>query len=87
MNIQSKILAIADIFEALTATDRPYKKPNSIDKAFKILLSMAENNELDSNIVKFFIENYSVWFSYFNYIVSCKTSYPSYNSCKNKQIH
>jgi HD-GYP domain-containing protein (c-di-GMP phosphodiesterase class II) len=60
LNIQSKILAIADIFEALTATDRPYKKPNSIDKAFKILLSMAENNELDSNIVKFFIENYSV---------------------------
>ncbi len=51
---EARILAISDIFEALTSSDRPYKKPNSISKAMNILFSMAKNGELDKELVKFF---------------------------------
>ncbi len=51
---EARILAIADVFEALTSADRPYKKPNSISKAMKILFSMAKKGELDKDLVGFF---------------------------------
>jgi len=57
LDTKSKILAIADIFEALTASDRPYKKPNSFKKSIDILLSMAKYGELDKNMVDFFINS------------------------------
>lgn len=54
--LEARILAIADIFEALTAHDRPYKKPNTLNQALRILYFMAKDDELDRNLVKFFIE-------------------------------
>ncbi len=45
--LQAKIMAIADIYEALTARDRPYKKPMSPSQAEAILLKMKEGNEID----------------------------------------
>jgi len=57
MSIEDRILAVSDVFEALTANDRPYKKPNSLNQALRILGFMVKDNELDKNIVKFFIEN------------------------------
>lgn len=56
ISFESRILAIADIFEALTASDRPYKVTNSLNQSAKILYFMAKDNELDREIVKFFIE-------------------------------
>ena len=53
--IQSRILAVADVFEALTASDRPYKKAIPTDKAFQILGFMAKDGELDQNIVDMFL--------------------------------
>ena len=53
---EAKILAIADIFEALTASDRPYKKAMTLSKAMNILYYMAKNNEIDKEIFKFFYE-------------------------------
>ncbi len=55
--IQTRIITIADIFEALTARDRPYKKPMTISKAIEILEDMKEDNMLDSHIVELFIES------------------------------
>jgi len=55
--IQTRIITIADIFEALTARDRPYKKPMNISKAIEIIEDMKENNMLDSDIVTLFVES------------------------------
>ena len=57
ISFEARILAIADIFEALTASDRPYKKGNSIAQAMKILYFMAKEDDLDRNLVKFFYES------------------------------
>ena len=54
ISFESRILAIADIFEALTASDRPYKKANPLSLAMKILYEMAKEGELDKELVKYF---------------------------------
>jgi HD-GYP domain-containing protein (c-di-GMP phosphodiesterase class II) len=61
--LQSRILAVADVFEALTAHDRPYKKAIPIDKAKQILGFMAKDGELDKDIVEMFI-NENLYQSY-----------------------
>ena len=55
--LQARIIAAADIFEALTARDRPYKKPIPLDKALEILGYMKKDHHLDSELVDFFIQN------------------------------
>ncbi|MGV8146696.1 MAG: HD domain-containing phosphohydrolase [Alkaliphilus sp.] len=55
ISLQSRIISIADIFDALTASDRPYKRAISIKKAFSILRAEAKHNGLDSNLVELFI--------------------------------
>ncbi|RLA80852.1 MAG: phosphohydrolase [Epsilonproteobacteria bacterium] len=57
ISFESRILAIADIFEALTASDRPYKKANKLSAAMKILFFMAKDDDLDRGLVKFFYES------------------------------
>lgn len=52
-----RILTILDIFEALTATDREYKKPKSPEEAVAHLKSLAAFGELDGNLVKLFAES------------------------------
>lgn len=53
--LQSRILAVADIFEALTAKDRPYKQPMSLSQAIKILGFMGKDNHIDTDILDVFI--------------------------------
>ena len=48
--LQSRIMAIADIFEALTAKDRPYKKPMKLSHAVKILSLMKKDRHIDPDI-------------------------------------
>ena len=54
ISFEARILAIADIFEALTASDRPYKKANPLSSAMKILYFMAKDDDIDRDLVKFF---------------------------------
>ena len=49
--LQARVLAVADVFEALTAPDRPYRKPMPLSKALRILNSMVEEGELDERVV------------------------------------
>ncbi len=49
--IQSRILTVADIYDALTAADRPYKKAVSKERAILILKEEAEKEKLDKSIV------------------------------------
>lgn len=55
--IQSRILAVADVYDALVASDRPYKKAMPSDMALEVLKSEAENGRLDRDIVDIFVEN------------------------------
>ena len=54
--IGGQVLAIVDIYEALTASDRPYKKQFSLDEALGFLRESAETNWLNPHIVELFIE-------------------------------
>ena len=49
-----RLLVIIDVFEALTARDRPYKNPMPEEKALGILYRMAENGEIDMEILRWF---------------------------------
>lgn len=51
---QVRMLTIADIFDALTAADRPYRKAATIDRAVEILHLEAGDNKLDRQIVELF---------------------------------
>lgn len=57
ISFEARILAVADIFEALTASDRPYKKGNPLSAAMKILYFMAKDEDLDKDLVKFFYDS------------------------------
>ena len=56
LDLEMRILTIADIYDALTATDRPYKKPMSKEQAFAILREMAEAGKIDQRLVEWFYQ-------------------------------
>lgn len=53
--LQARMIALADIYDALIATDRPYKPPITHEKALSILKEEGERNKLDNNLVDLFI--------------------------------
>jgi len=55
--LPSRMLAIADIFEALTAHDRPYKTPKKLSEAIKILTFMVKDGHLDKELFKLFLKS------------------------------
>ena len=55
--IQAKMMTIADIFDALTAMDRPYKKALPAERALNILLEEAKASHVDTDLLKLFIES------------------------------
>ena len=56
ISIQSRILCIVDIFDALAAKDRPYKPAMPVDKACEILKKDADSGKLDKDLVELFID-------------------------------
>ena len=54
-----RLLTILDIFDALTARDRPYKPPMPVDKALSVLHDMADKGKLDKDILRLFEESRS----------------------------
>ncbi|MBG0777415.1 MAG: response regulator [Desulfovibrionaceae bacterium] len=57
ISTQARIMAVADIFEALTAQDRPYKKPMPLSMAVKILGFMKKDNHIDADIHDLFLQS------------------------------
>ncbi len=55
--LQSKIMTVADIFDALAARDRPYKRAVPIPRALEILEMEVQDGKLDANLVRLFIES------------------------------
>ncbi|MBF0285280.1 MAG: GAF domain-containing protein [Magnetococcales bacterium] len=56
MSIQARIMAIADVFEALTARDRPYKKGKPLSESIKILGFMSKDGHIDPDLFQIFID-------------------------------
>jgi len=56
LSIPARIMAIADIFEALTASDRPYKKAKTLSESLKIMSFMVKDEHIDKELFELFLE-------------------------------
>ncbi len=57
MSPVARMMALADIFEALTAVDRPYKKGKTLSEALKIMGFMVKDSHIDAEIFRLFLES------------------------------
>jgi HD-GYP domain-containing protein (c-di-GMP phosphodiesterase class II) len=56
MSLPARMMAIADIFEALTAVDRPYKRGKTLSEAIRIMASMRDRRHIDPDLFALFLE-------------------------------
>lgn len=57
LSVPARIMAIADIFEALTAADRPYKKAKMLSESVKILASFRDGGHIDPDLFALFLQS------------------------------
>ncbi|MBW3535292.1 MAG: HD family phosphohydrolase, partial [Gemmatimonadetes bacterium] len=57
ISIETRMMTVADIFDALTASDRPYKKAMPVERALDILRMEADEGSLDRDLVELFISS------------------------------
>jgi hypothetical protein len=57
LSVPARIMAIADIYEALTATDRPYKRGKTLSESLQIMRAMAVNRHIDADLYNLFLES------------------------------
>jgi len=55
MSVQARVMGIADIFEALTAKDRPYKRGKTLSESLKILGNFRQNGHVDPDLFDVFV--------------------------------
>ena len=55
MPLTARMMAIADVFEALTASDRPYKKAKTLSEALRIMHRMQEEGHIDPDLFELFL--------------------------------
>ncbi len=63
LSLPARIMAIADIFEALTASDRPYKKAKTLSQALRILSHLRDSRHIDPDLFELFLRS-SVYLEY-----------------------
>lgn len=57
MSIPARIMAIADVFEALTAQDRPYKRGKTLSESMAIMARMKQQHHFDPDLVDLFVRS------------------------------
>jgi HD-GYP domain-containing protein (c-di-GMP phosphodiesterase class II) len=57
MSPVARMMAVADVFEALTASDRPYKKAKKLSEAIKIMGFMKKEHHLDPDLLDIFLRS------------------------------
>ena len=57
MSVPSRLMALADIFEALSAADRPYKSAKPVSECLKIMSNLVKNNHLDPDLFVIFVRS------------------------------
>ncbi|MDP6602909.1 MAG: HD domain-containing phosphohydrolase [Rhodospirillales bacterium] len=55
MSVPARVMAIADIFEALTAADRPYKPPKTLGESVRIMSFMNKDQHIDPDLFELFL--------------------------------
>lgn len=63
LGVMDRVMALADIFEALTASDRPYKPPKTLAETFAIMAAMVRDQHIDAEVFRFFVAS-GVWQAY-----------------------
>ena len=63
MSVQARMMGIADIFEALTASDRPYKKAMPLSQCLNIMARMKDEQHIDPDLFDVFMKN-RIYLSY-----------------------
>ncbi|HHQ4778314.1 TPA: HD domain-containing phosphohydrolase [Aeromonas veronii] len=63
MSVPARIMAIADIFEALTASDRPYKSGKTVSQALAIMQNMVREQHIDPDLFALFVSS-GIWRDY-----------------------
>lgn len=71
MSVPAKIMAIADIFEALTASDRPYKEPKKLSEVLAIMKEMKNTGHIDPDLYEIFIRS-RVFLEYANLYIKAE---------------
>jgi hypothetical protein len=56
MSVQARVMGIADIFEALTASDRPYKRGMKLSQAMDIMHKLRSSGHIDSDLFDVFVQ-------------------------------
>jgi HD-GYP domain-containing protein (c-di-GMP phosphodiesterase class II) len=55
ITLQGRLLGLADVFEALTAPDRPYRDPMSVSEAVELVRGLVKEGHLDADLFEVFI--------------------------------
>ncbi|WP_454915977.1 HD domain-containing phosphohydrolase [Xanthobacter sediminis] len=63
LTLEDRVMALADVFEALTAADRPYKPAKTLSEALRIMMFMCREGHLDPEIFRYFLES-GLWNDY-----------------------
>jgi HD-GYP domain-containing protein (c-di-GMP phosphodiesterase class II) len=63
MPLTARMMAVADIFEALTASDRPYKKAKKLSEAIRIMSFMKQDRHIDPDLFDLFLSS-GAWLEY-----------------------
>ncbi len=57
LSVPERIMVLADIFEALTASDRPYKKAKTLSESLKIMAAMVKEKHIDEDVFELFLSS------------------------------
>ncbi|MGL5182155.1 HD domain-containing phosphohydrolase [Herbaspirillum huttiense] len=61
--LQDRVMALADVFEALTAADRPYKPAKTLSESLRIMARMCREQHLDTELFRYFLHS-GLWRTY-----------------------
>ena len=57
LTLLDRVMALADVFEALTAADRPYKAPKTLTESLRIMAFMCKDQHLDAELFRYFLHS------------------------------
>jgi HD-GYP domain-containing protein (c-di-GMP phosphodiesterase class II) len=63
LSVEERVMALSDVFEALTAPDRPYKPAKRLSEALRIMAFMCKDGHLDPAVFDYFLES-GIWQTY-----------------------
>ncbi|WP_422842921.1 HD domain-containing phosphohydrolase [Acidovorax sp. M2(2025)] len=63
LTLADRVMTLADIFEALTASDRPYKPAKTLNESLEIMVRMVRDRHIDADVFRFFLTS-GVWRDY-----------------------